>query len=59
VVYTNRAIIFAKSRWGKIYFHEAYEDTQKVVAFDGYLRGSELQGHAGPALPASAVSSSV
>ena len=37
VVYSNRAVIFAKSRWGKIYYHEAYEDTQKVVEFDRYL----------------------
>ncbi len=37
VVYSNRAVIFAKSRWGKIYYHEAYEDTQKVAEFDRYL----------------------
>jgi ketosteroid isomerase-like protein len=41
VVYSNRAVIFAKARWGKIYYHEAYEDTQKVVEFDRYLERAE------------------
>jgi ketosteroid isomerase-like protein len=41
VVYSNRAVIFAKSRWGKIYYHEAYEDTQRVVEFDRYLERIE------------------
>jgi ketosteroid isomerase-like protein len=41
LVYTNRAVIFAMSRWGKIYYHEAYEDTQKVVEFDRYLARTE------------------
>ena len=42
VVYGNRALIFAKSRWGKIYYHELYEDTQKSAAFDRYLLGCEI-----------------
>jgi ketosteroid isomerase-like protein len=41
VVYSNRAVIFAKSAWGKIYYHEAYEDTQKTVEFDEYLARTE------------------
>jgi len=41
VVYSNRAVIFAKSAWGKIYYHEAYEDTQKVVEFDRYLERTD------------------
>ena len=36
VIYSNRAVIFAKSAWGKIYFQEDYEDTQKVVGLDEY-----------------------
>ena len=37
VVYANRAMIFAKTAWGRIYFQEDYEDTQRVVEFDRYL----------------------
>ena len=35
-IYSNRALIFAKTSWGKITFQEDYEDTQKVVALDEY-----------------------
>jgi ketosteroid isomerase-like protein len=34
IVYSNRAVIYARSRWGKIYYHELYEDTQKTAEFD-------------------------
>lgn len=36
VIYSNRALIFAKIAWGKIHFQETYEDTQKVVGLDEY-----------------------
>jgi ketosteroid isomerase-like protein len=32
--YTNRAILFAESKWGKIRRQEDYEDTERVAAFD-------------------------
>jgi uncharacterized protein (TIGR02246 family) len=38
VVYDNRAILFARTRWGKITYQEDFEDTHKSVAFDDYLR---------------------
>jgi ketosteroid isomerase-like protein len=41
VVYENRAVIFAKTAWGKIRYHEAYEDTQRVAEFDKYLAAQE------------------
>jgi ketosteroid isomerase-like protein len=41
VVYTNRAMIYGKIKWGKITFQEDYEDTQRVVAFDKYLESAE------------------
>ena len=44
VVYANRAVIFAKTAWGKIYFQEDYEDTQRVVEFDKYIAAQELTG---------------
>jgi ketosteroid isomerase-like protein len=37
VVYENRAIVFGRIVWGKIVYHEDFEDTQKVEAFDRYL----------------------
>ena len=45
LIYSNRALIFAKTAWGKIRFQETYEDTQKVVEFDEYLAAH------GPATP--------
>ena len=47
VVYANRALIYARLRWGRIVDEEVYEDTQKVAAFDEHLaaRGElALQG---------------
>ncbi len=32
--YTNRAVLFVESRWGKLHFQEDYEDTERVAAFD-------------------------
>ena len=37
VVYENRAVLFARVRWGKIVYQEDFEDTHKVEAFDRYL----------------------
>jgi ketosteroid isomerase-like protein len=37
VVYENRAILFARVVWGRIVYHEDFDDTQKVEAFDRYL----------------------
>jgi ketosteroid isomerase-like protein len=37
VVYENRAIVFGRIVWGKIVYHEDFEDTQKAQAFDRYL----------------------
>ena len=36
-VYENRAILFGRIVWGKIVYHEDFEDTHKVEAFDRYL----------------------
>ena len=37
-VYDNRAVLFARARWGKITYQEDFEDTHKSEAFDQYLR---------------------
>jgi ketosteroid isomerase-like protein len=37
VVYDNRAVLFARARWGKIVYQEDYEDTHKSEAFEQYL----------------------
>jgi ketosteroid isomerase-like protein len=41
VVYENRAVIFGRVVWGKIVYHEDFEDTQKAEAFDAYLARRE------------------
>jgi ketosteroid isomerase-like protein len=35
-VYENRAVLYGRIAWGKIVYHEDFEDTQKVEAFDRY-----------------------
>lgn len=35
--YTNRAVLFVTSSWGKLRTHEDYEDTQRAAAFDHVL----------------------
>lgn len=40
VVYENRYVIWARTRWGLIDDYEVYEDTQKVVDLDAYLAAS-------------------
>jgi ketosteroid isomerase-like protein len=37
VVYDNRAILFVRIRWGKIYYQEDFEDTHKSQAFAEHL----------------------
>ena len=37
VVYDNRAIVFARARWGKIFYHEDFENTHNIEAFEHYL----------------------
>jgi len=44
VVYENRAVLFGRIVWGKIVYHEDFEDTQKVEAFDRYLAQRESSG---------------
>ena len=36
-VYTNRAVLYAVARWGKITRQEDFEDTHKIEAFDRWL----------------------
>jgi ketosteroid isomerase-like protein len=40
VVYENRGTIFGRIAWGKVTYYEVHEDTEKVSAFDEYLRGA-------------------
>jgi ketosteroid isomerase-like protein len=37
VVYENRAVEHGKARWGKIYWAELFEDTEKATAWDAHL----------------------
>ena len=37
LIYDNRAVLFARARWGKIVYQEDYEDTHKSEAFEKYL----------------------
>jgi ketosteroid isomerase-like protein len=46
VVYDNRAILFARARWGKIVYQEDFEDTHKSEAFDRYLQERRSSSHA-------------
>jgi len=41
VVYENRGVIHAKTRWGKIVLQETFEDTEKLTEFDKYLAARE------------------
>jgi hypothetical protein len=40
LVYENRYVIWALTRWGFIREYEVYEDTERSVAFDTYLAGA-------------------
>jgi hypothetical protein len=35
-VYSNRAILFARARWGRLVEQEDYEDTERVAEYDRY-----------------------
>jgi ketosteroid isomerase-like protein len=37
VIYENRVVLFARTRWGRIIYQEDFLDTQRVYAFDEYL----------------------
>lgn len=37
IVYSNRAVLFARVRWGKIFYQEDFEDTHQLDEFDAYL----------------------
>jgi len=41
IVYDNRAVLFARARWGKIFYQEDFEDTHKSEAFDHYVRADK------------------
>jgi len=41
VVYKNRGVIYAKTRWGKIVLQETFEDVNKLAAFDEWLAAHE------------------
>ncbi len=41
-VYENRYVIWGRIRWGLLREYEVYEDTQKVVALDGYLASRQI-----------------
>ena len=45
-VYDNRAVLFARARWGKITYQEDFEDTHKSEAFDQYLRTTQSSSSA-------------
>lgn len=38
VVYDNRAVLFVRARWGKIFYQEDFEDTHKSEAFEQYVK---------------------
>jgi ketosteroid isomerase-like protein len=40
-VYSNRAVLYATARWGRITRQEDFEDTHKVEAFDRWLEANE------------------
>ncbi len=35
--YSNRAVLFVTSRWGRVTSQEDYEDTVRILAFDRLL----------------------
>jgi ketosteroid isomerase-like protein len=40
--YTNRAVLWVTSSWGKLRTHEDYEDTERSAAFDELLSRSSV-----------------
>jgi ketosteroid isomerase-like protein len=50
VVYSNRVVLFARAVWGKVTYQEDFLDTQRVQAFDRYLRSNTGSSAWGPTL---------
>ena len=50
VVYENRVVLFARTRWGRITYQEDFLDTQRVDAFDEYLEKHDAEKHDATAL---------
>ena len=44
IVYDNRAVLFARVKWGRIFYHEDFEDTHKIQAFDAYVSAHKPSG---------------
>ncbi len=44
IVYENRGTILAKIAWGKVFYYEVNEDTQKVDELDEWLAAHEPSG---------------
>lgn len=40
-IYSNRYVIWAHLRWGRLKDYEVYEDTEKAAALDEYLEAHE------------------
>lgn len=40
-VYTNRFVIWAHLKWGRLKVYEVYEDTEKAAGLDAYLAANE------------------
>jgi ketosteroid isomerase-like protein len=40
-VYSNRFVIWAHLKWGRLKEYEVYEDTEKAAALDAYLAANE------------------
>jgi ketosteroid isomerase-like protein len=40
-VYSNRFVIWARLRWGRLQDYEVYEDTEKAAALDEYLEAHQ------------------
>jgi len=46
LVYENRYVIWAITRWGRVCDYEVYEDTEKAIAFDAYLAKNDALAEA-------------
>jgi ketosteroid isomerase-like protein len=43
--YTNRAVLYVTSSWGRLQTQEDYEDTERAAAFDAVLAGVSEPAH--------------
>ena len=48
-IYSNRAVLMVRARWGRIYEQEDYEDTERVAAFDRRGQGPVASAVSEPA----------